>query len=58
MTRLIWSPAALLDVQRVHKFLFEKNPIAAKEAVSVIREAVKIIAQHPEIGRPAEEMEP
>ena len=58
MPRLIWSPAALKDVQRVHLFLFEKNPVAAKEAVSVIREAVKIIAQHPEIGRPAEEMEP
>ncbi|RFC37227.1 MAG: Plasmid stabilization system protein ParE [Candidatus Nitrotoga sp. SPKER] len=58
MPRLIWSPAALLDVQRVHHFLFKKNPVAAKEVVSVIRDAVKIIAQHPEIGRPAKEMEP
>ena len=57
MSRLIWSPAALRDVQRVHQFLFEKNPVAAKEVVSVIRDTVKIIAQHAEIGRPATEME-
>ncbi|HUW25184.1 MAG TPA: type II toxin-antitoxin system RelE/ParE family toxin [Gallionella sp.] len=58
MPRLIWSPSALQDVRHIHHFLFEKNPAAANEAVSVIRNAVKIIAQHPEIGRPAAEMEP
>lgn len=58
MPRLIWSPSALKDVRQAHRFLFEKNPIAAKEAVCAIRNAVKIIAQHPEIGRPAKEMEP
>ena len=58
MSRLIWSPAALRDVQRVHQFLLEKNPVAAKEVMSVIRDTVKIIAQHAEIGRPATEMEP
>ena len=57
MPRLIWSPSALQDARHIYRFLFEKNPIAANEAVSVIRNAVKIIAQHPEIGRPAKEME-
>ena len=58
MPRLIWSPTALLAVQRAYRFLAEKNPEAAKRAVKAIRAGVKVIARHPEIGRPAEVMEP
>lgn len=58
MPRLIWSPAALLDVQRLNRFLAEKNADAAKRAIKKIRDGVKVIARHPQIGRPAEEMDP
>jgi len=58
MPRLIWSPPALLDVRRACRFLAEKNADAAMRAVKAIRSGVKIIAQHPEIGRPVEGMEP
>ena len=58
MSRLIWSPSALRDVQRMYRFLAEKNRDAAKRAVQAIRSGVQIILQHPEVGRPAEEMEP
>jgi len=58
MPRLIWSPPALLDVQRLYRFMAEKDIEAAKRAVKAIRAGVKIIAQQPEIGRPADEMEP
>lgn len=58
MPRLIWSPAALLDVQRGYRFLAEKNADAARRAVKAIRLGVKMIAQHPEVGRPVEEMDP
>ena len=58
MPRLIWSPAALRDVQRLYRFLSEKNTDAAKRAVKTIREGVKVIALQPAIGRPAEDMEP
>ena len=58
MPRLIWSPSALHDVQRLYRFLAEQNPDAARRAVKAVRAGVKVIAQHPEIGRPAEEMEP
>ncbi len=58
MPRLIWSPSALLDVQRLYRFLAEKNIGAAKRSVQAIREGAKIIAKHPGIGRPAEDMEP
>lgn len=58
MPRLIWSPPALLDVQRLYQFLAEKNIDAAKRAVHTIREGIKILAKQAEVGRPAEDMEP
>lgn len=57
MPRLIWSPAALHDVQRLYRFLAEKNADAAKRAVKTIRDGMKIIALQPGIGRPAEELD-
>jgi len=58
MPRLTWSPAALRDVQRLYRFLSEKDASSAKRAVKIIREGVKIIARQPGIGRPAEDMAP
>ncbi|MDO8990990.1 MAG: type II toxin-antitoxin system RelE/ParE family toxin [Sideroxyarcus sp.] len=58
MPRLIWSPAALNDVQRAYRFLITKNILAAREAVKAIRLSVRILEQHPEVGRPIEGMEP
>jgi len=58
MPRLIWSPHALRDVQRLHRFLVEKDADAARRAVRAIRQGVKVLAQQPGIGRPAEDMEP
>jgi plasmid stabilization system protein ParE len=56
MPRVIWTPRALQDVARLHRFLAPKNPDAARRAVRAIREGVKMLASHREIGRPAEEM--
>mgnify|MGYP003584294085 CR=1 FL=1 len=58
MPPLIWSPAALRDVQRLHRFLLEKNADAARRAVQAIRSGVKLLAHQPSIGRPAEDMAP
>ena len=58
MPRLIWSPPALHDVQRLYRFLAEKNMDAAKRAVKSIREGIKVLAYQPGIGRPVEDMEP
>lgn len=58
MPRLIWSPAALLDVQRLYRFLAPKNAEAARRAVKTIRESVQILALQPGMGRPAQDMEP
>jgi len=58
MPRLIWSPAALRDVQRLHRFLAEKNTHAARRAVRRIREGMEIIAAQPGVGRPVPDMDP
>ena len=57
MSRLIWSPRALLEVQRLYRFLATKNPSAATRAVHAIRHGVTMLGRRPEIGRPVEDME-
>lgn len=56
MPRLIWSQPALLDVQRLYRFLAQKNLDAAKRAVKSIRQGVKLLGQQPGVGRPIEDM--
>lgn len=56
MPRLIWSQAALLDVHRLHRFLSPQNPDAAKRAVKAIRVGVRLLGQHPAIGRPIDDL--
>ena len=53
MARLIWTPSASKDVARLHAFLASKNRDAARRAISALRQGVKTLATHPEIGRPA-----
>jgi plasmid stabilization system protein ParE len=57
MPRLIWTPSALLDVQRLYRFLVVKNPDAARRAVKAIRQGVKVLEQQPKVGRPVEDMD-
>jgi plasmid stabilization system protein ParE len=55
--RLIWTPPALADVQRLYRFLAPKDANAAQRAVKAIRVGVKVLAHQPRIGRPVEDME-
>jgi plasmid stabilization system protein ParE len=56
MPRLKWSQAALLDIGRLHDFLASRNRNAAQRAIQTIRQGVKALGMHPEIGRPVEEL--
>ena len=56
MPRLRWSEAALLDVARLCEFLAPKSRDAAKRAIKTIRQGIKALGRHPEIGRPVEEL--
>jgi len=58
MPRLRWSQQALLDVAHLHAFLAPKSRDAAKRAVKAIRQGVKALGKHPEVGRPVEELPP
>jgi plasmid stabilization system protein ParE len=56
MPRLIWTPQALADVQRLYRFLVGKNPDAARRAVQAIRQEVKVLTLQPGMGRPIEDL--
>jgi len=56
MPQLIWSPQALLDVQRLYRFLAPKNLEASKRAVTAIRQGVNVLSAQPGMGRPVENM--
>jgi len=57
MSRLIWSPAALMDVKRLYDFLKPKDFDAAKRALKAIRQGVKELENQSGVGRPVEDME-
>ena len=57
MSRLIWSPAALVDIKQLYDFLKPKNLDAATRAVKAIRQGVKVLEEQPGVGRPVEEMD-
>jgi plasmid stabilization system protein ParE len=56
MPRVIWSEAALLDVQRLYRFLAPKNLDAAKRAVKAVRKGLNVLQLQPAIGRPVDDM--
>lgn len=53
MPRLIWSPAALRDVERLHRFLASSNRPAAQRAIKAIRGGIRLLTDHPQAGRAA-----
>ncbi len=57
MSRLIWSPAALLYVKRLYDFLKPKDLDAAKRAAKAIRQGIKVLEKQSGLGRPVEDME-
>lgn len=57
MSRLIWSPAALVDIKRLYDFLKPRNMDAARRAVKAIRQGVNVLQEQPGVGRPVEEMD-
>ena len=52
MATLRFTPAALLDLERLATFLRESDPAAAAETIPLILEALKVLAAYPLVGRP------
>lgn len=49
--KVVVAPEALADLERLRKFLVEKNPRAAARAVETLTQAIDSLTQFPERGR-------
>lgn len=49
--RIIWQDKAVSDLDRIAEYMMEDDPAAALRIVSTIREAVRVLIEHPYIGR-------
>ncbi|MBZ0144738.1 MAG: type II toxin-antitoxin system RelE/ParE family toxin [Rhodocyclaceae bacterium] len=54
MTRLVFAPGALRDIERLTDFLIEQDAYAAGATARILIEGLGILKQHPLIGREAE----
>jgi plasmid stabilization system protein ParE len=54
VTRLVFSPSALQDIERLAEFLMQSDPAAASATADVLTGGLNILKEHPLIGRPAE----
>lgn len=52
---ILFTSEALSDVAKIRGFLDERNPDAAKRALSVIWTALERVEQFPGMGRPTED---
>jgi plasmid stabilization system protein ParE len=55
---LIWTLRAVTHVQRLHRFLVDKDADAARRAIKAIRAGVKVLARQPGTGRPLDDLGP
>ena len=56
MPRVILSPGALRDLQRLREFLKPKSVEAAQRSAKVIIKAIQVLGLQPGIGRPADDL--
>ena len=54
MTRLVLSPRAAQDIDRLADFLLESDPVAASATGRILIDGLQLLKQHPLIGRQAE----
>jgi plasmid stabilization system protein ParE len=55
MARIEVTARALRDLERLFDFIASENPAGAGEQLLSIRRAFELLADHPLIGRPAED---
>ena len=54
MAQVVYSARSLAHIEDAFRFLRDKNPAAARDAVAAIQSAVDTLAAHPLIGRRVE----
>lgn len=55
VAQVVYSGNALDDISRFFEFLARSDPHSASAAVSAIRSAIDVLAEHPLIGRSVDE---
>lgn len=58
MPALVWTDTALHHLARLEAFLAEKNPHAAQNAIAALLSRTQTLADFPEIGRLAPDLDP
>jgi plasmid stabilization system protein ParE len=56
MSRVIFAPAAIRDLERLREFLRPKNPAASERAANAIIQSVRTLGELPRIGRPTDDL--
>ncbi len=49
--RTIWQDEAERDLDRITKYILKDDPAAAARLIYTIREATRVLSEHPNIGR-------
>jgi len=55
MPTLKWLPEALADLERLHHFLRDMSPDAARKASATILDGADRLQDHPKIGKPLDD---
>jgi addiction module RelE/StbE family toxin len=50
--KVVWFPRALNDVRNIERFIEQDNPAAARRVEQRIKGVVRLLAEHPQMGRP------
>lgn len=54
MPRLVFAPRAFQDIERLTRFLIDSEPKSAAATAKLLFSGLRILIDHPLIGRPAE----
>ena len=52
--RIRFTPRARDDLIEIHDYIAAENPRAARRVASTIRDQVRVLANHPLLGRPGQ----
>jgi plasmid stabilization system protein ParE len=50
MAKIVYSPNAVSNLERLYRFLADKNPDAALRAIRTVRDKLKMLSRFPGLG--------
>jgi toxin ParE1/3/4 len=50
--KVVWFPRALNDISNIEHFIEQDNPAAARRVEQRIKGVVRLLGEHPHMGRP------